>query len=177
MTVDVLSDVLRAVRLTGAVYFDFDLSAPWILEAPPSREIAGQVMPDAQRLIEYHVIARGDCWGHAVGQQPIALREGDLIVFPQGDAHVLSSAPGMRAAPDLSKFARTSTPLPMVYELGGGGPERARIVCCFLGCDDRPYNPLLAALPNVIHLAAGGPQATTGWLGTLVNIAVGEARS
>ena len=40
MTTDVLSDVLRAVRLTGAVYFDFELSAPWVAEAPPSREIA-----------------------------------------------------------------------------------------------------------------------------------------
>ena len=38
---DVLSDVLREVHLTGAVYFDFDLSSPWVLEAPPSREIAG----------------------------------------------------------------------------------------------------------------------------------------
>ena len=76
------------------------------------------------------------------------LREGDLIVFPQGDAHVLSSAPGMRAAPDMSLFARPSTPLPIVYELGGGGPERARVVCGFLGCDERPYNPLLTALPT-----------------------------
>ena len=45
MTADVLSDVLRAVRLTGAVYFDFELSSPWVAEAPPSREIAEKVMP------------------------------------------------------------------------------------------------------------------------------------
>src|SRR4029077_13758716 len=96
---DVLSDVLRAVRLTGAVYFDFELSSPWVAEAPPSREIAGTVMPGAQRVIEYHLLARGTCWGHVVGEEPMLLGEGDLIVFPQGDAHVLSSAPGMRAAP------------------------------------------------------------------------------
>jgi AraC-like DNA-binding protein len=172
---DVLSDVLRAVRLTGAVYFDFDLSSPWVAEAPPSREIAGIVMPGAQRVIEYHLIAHGCCWGHAVGQEPIRLHEGDLIVFPQGDAHVLSSAPGMRAAPDMAVFARPSTPLPAFFELGGGGPDKARIVCCFLGCDERPYNPLLSALPSVIHLAAG--RATTGWLGTLLSIAVKESRS
>jgi AraC-like DNA-binding protein len=177
MTADVLSDVLRAVRLTGAVYFDFELSSPWVAEAPPSRELAGKVMPGAQRVIEYHLIARGMCWGHAVGQEPMRLREGDLIVFPQGDAHVLSSAPGMRSAPDMSVFARASTPLPIVYELGGGGAEHARIVCGFLGCDERPYNPLLAALPTVIHLAAAGPHATTGWLGTLLNIAVTESGS
>jgi AraC-like DNA-binding protein len=159
------------------VYFDFELSSPWVVEAPPTREIVGKVMPGAQRVIEYHLIARGTCWGHAVGQEPVRLREGDLIVFPQGDAHVLSSAPGMRAAPDMEAFARESTPLPMFYELGGGGAERARIVCCFLGCDERPFNPLLTALPAVIHLSAAGPDATTGWLGTLLRIAAKESGS
>jgi AraC-like DNA-binding protein len=130
-------------------------------------------MPGAQRVIEYHVVARGACWGHMVGAEPVRLREGDLIVFPQGDPHVLSSAPGMRAAPDLAMYARDSTPLPLVYELGGGG-ERTRVVCGFLGCDDRPYNPLLASLPAVIHLPADGPDAR-GWLGSLMHIAVGES--
>jgi len=94
VSADVLSDVLSAVRLTGALYFDFDLSSPWVAETPAAREIAATVMPGAQRVIEYHVIARGECWGHAVGQEPFRLREGDLFVLPQGDAHVLSSAIG-----------------------------------------------------------------------------------
>jgi len=175
MKADVLSDVLGAVHLTGALYFDFELSSPWVLEAPPSSAIAHKVMPGAQRVIEYHMIARGSCWGHAVGDEPIRLNEGDLIVFPQGDAHVLSSAPGMRAEPDMSAFARTSTPLPYVYEFGGGGEHRSRIVCAFMGCDERPYNPLLIALPRMIHLSASDPRAATGWLGTLLNIASQES--
>jgi len=173
----VLSDVLRAVRLTGAVYFDFELTSPWVAEAPASREIAATVMPGAQRVIEYHLIARGACWGHEIGQPPIRLNEGDLILFPQGDAHILSSAPGMRATPDLSMFARPTTPLPIMYEIGGSGTERARVICCFLGCDERPFNPLLAALPTVIHLPAAGHEASTGWLASLVNIAVRESGS
>ncbi len=177
MNADVISDVLRAVRLSGAVYFDFELTSPWIVEAPPSREIVGKVMPGAQRLIEFHLIARGTCWGHAIGDEPMRLREGDLIVFPQGDAHVLSSAPGMRAAPDMEAFARASTPLPMFYELGGGGPERARIVCCFLGCDERPFNPLLSALPAVIHLSSVAEGDSAGWLGTLLSMAAQESAS
>jgi AraC-like DNA-binding protein len=48
-------------------------------------------------------------------------------------------------------------------------------VCGFLGCDERPYNPLLTALPRVIHLSAAGSQATPGWLGILLNIAVSES--
>jgi AraC-like DNA-binding protein len=172
---DVLSDVLRTVRLTGAVFFDFELSSPWVAEAPPSREIAGSVMPGAQRVIEYHLLARGSCWSHAVGAEPIRMGEGDLIAFPQGDAHVLSSAPGMRAVPDHSIYVRRSSPLPRVYEMGGGGEDRARLVCGFLGLDDRPYNPLLGALPRVIHLSGRGAGGAPGWLGTLINIAAVES--
>jgi AraC-like DNA-binding protein len=175
MNTDVLSDVLRAVRLTGAIYFDFDLTAPWVAEAPPSCEIAGIVMPGSQRVIEYHLVVRGVAWGHAVGEPPIRLREGDLLVFPQGDAHVLASAPGLRAAPNLAAYARGSTPLPLVYELGGGGPEGARIICGFFGCDDRPYNPLLTALPPMIHLSAGNLDGTARPLGTMLEIAVRES--
>ena len=81
MTADVLSDVLRAVRLTGAVYFDYELSSPWVAEAPASREIAAVVMPGAERVMEYHLIARGNCWGHMVGAAPTRLHEGDLLRF------------------------------------------------------------------------------------------------
>src|SRR5262245_35300085 len=102
--IDVLSDVLRAVRLTGAAYFDFNLTSPWVAEAPPSRDIASIVMPGAQRVIEYHLLARGSAWGHAIGDAPVRLHEGDLLIFPQGDAHVLSSAPGMRAQTDRAMF-------------------------------------------------------------------------
>jgi AraC-like DNA-binding protein len=169
--------VLRAVRLTGAVYFDFELSSPWVAEAPPSREIAATVMPGADRVIEYHLIARGSCWVQVAGEEAIRLNEGDFILFPQGHPHTLSSAPGLRATPDMSMFARPPTPLPIVYDLGGGGPDRGRIVCCFLGCDERPFNPLLAALPKVIHLSAAGHGGTTGWLATLLNTAVRESSS
>lgn len=174
---DVLSDVLRSIRLTGAVYFDFELSSPWVAEAPASHEIAAIVMPGAQRVIEYHLIARGACWGNVIGDRPLRLAEGDLIVFPQGDPHVLSSAPGLRASPDMSVFVRPTTPLPLVYERGGGGPERTRIVCCFLGCDERPFNPLLAALPRTIHLSGSGSERAGGWLTTLIDIAVRESGS
>jgi AraC-like DNA-binding protein len=175
MKTDVLSDVLSAVRLTGAVYFDFHLSSPWVVVAPASHEIAGRVMPGAQRVIEFHLMARGEGWGHAVGHPPIRLREGDLIAFPQGDAHILSSAPGMEGAPEMAALARSTPQLPIVYDLGGGGPERARVVCCFLGCDERPFNPLLTSLPAVIHHPAAGRQASTGWLSTLVAVAASES--
>jgi AraC-like DNA-binding protein len=74
-------------------------------------------------------------------------------------------------------FVRPKTPLPLVFERGGGGSDHTRIICCFLGCDDRPFNPLLTALPRTIHLSGAKHDAASGWLSTLLNIAVRESES
>src|SRR5262249_9802558 len=62
---------------------------------------------------------------------------------------------------------------PVAYDMGGGGPDRSRIICCFLGLDERPFNPLLSALPAMIHLSAA--DAATGWLATLLNVAARDS--
>ncbi len=176
MQTDVLSEVLRSIRLTGAVFFDFELSPPWVAEAPPSREIAAKVLPGSQRVIEYHLIARGSCWGHAPGHEPIRLGEGDVLACPQGDAHALSSAPDLRAAPDPALYDRPAAPLPIHLQAGGGGAATTRVICCFLGCDERPFNPLLAALPAVIHQPAARRSAAAERLGSMLGLAAREAR-
>lgn len=176
MMTDVLSDVLQAVHLTGVVFFDFDLSAPWVAEAPPSSAIAAQVLPGAERVFEYHLMAAGSAWGQLADGSPVRLREGDFLVFPHGSAHVLSSTPGLRAEPDFSLYAHGETPLPLMFERGGAGDERTRLICGFFGCDERPYNPLLLALPQMIHLPAAAPGALSGPLGTLLNMTVQESR-
>jgi AraC-like DNA-binding protein len=170
---DPLSDVLRAVRLTGAVFFDVRASGPWVAEAPPGHSIVGRIVPGADHLISYHVVAHGSCWGHAIDEPPLKLSAGDVIVFPHGHPHVLSSAPGMRGTADLSLYRHPSDGrLPFALTMGSGETELARLVCGFLGCDARPFNPLLAALPPVIHMNDGGPR---GAIGELVRVALSEA--
>src|SRR5262249_49400323 len=97
MSRDTLSDVLRAVRLRGVVFFYVDGTSPWVVEAPPAREIIPAIMPGAEHMIEFHGVVGGTCWGAIVGQPSVRLEEGDVILFPQGDPHVMSSAPVMRA--------------------------------------------------------------------------------
>ena len=77
------------------------------------------MMPGSQHVMEYHLMARGSGWGWGVGQPPTALREGDLILFPQGSAHVLSSAAELEMEPHMGTFAGPAVPLPIAYELGG----------------------------------------------------------
>jgi AraC-like DNA-binding protein len=172
MSTDVLSDVLRAVRLTGAVYFSVDASAPFAAEALPAREVTPHVMPGAHHVIEYHLVTRGSCWGGIVGEDPVLLREGDIIAFPQGDPHVMSSTPGMRGRTSLDVYRRPpGSRLPFLLREQGGG-ERTQLVCAFVGCDARPFNPLLATLPRTLRVST---QDGDGWLKALARVAVDES--
>jgi AraC-like DNA-binding protein len=77
---------------------------------------------------------------------------GEVIVFTHGDPHVMSSSPGMRAAPHDQQEevdAATAAQLPFFAHYGQRGPA-SRLVCGFLACDARPFNPLLENLPPVI---------------------------
>lgn len=150
--IDPLSDVLRAVRLTGAVVFAIDASAPWVAETPPARVIAPYLMPGVEHVIEYHVITRGTCWGNLLDEAAIRLEAGDVIVFPQGDAHVISSAPGLRGPDPKAVRSAAHGRLPVSISIHGDGTDRAEVICGFLGCDARPFNPLLATLPRVVHV-------------------------
>jgi len=174
MTSDTLSQVLRAVRLSGAVFFAVDASSPWVAEAPKGREIAPQIMPGVGHVIEYHVVVAGSCWAGIVDEQPVRLGAGDIIVFPQGDAHTLSSAPGMRGVPDveLHRTARAGR-LPIAITNDGGGPDRTSVICGFLGCDARPFNPLLSALPRQIHVPRQVPD--DGIIEQFVKLALAES--
>ena len=178
MSVDILSDVLTAVRLKGAVFFDVEASVPWVAEALPAKATASAILPDAEHVMEYHVITGGSCWASVIGHDlpPIQLMAGDVVAFPQGDAHILSSAPGMRGdpGPDPSVVPGEIAQLPVMLNIDGGGSERAHLVCGFLGCDSRPFNPLIEALPPMMHIRSSG--ATHGsWLREFTRFAVMEA--
>lgn len=174
MSTDTLSEVLRAVRLTGAVFFSVDARAPWVAEAPAGREIGPHIMPGVDHVIEYHVVTQGSCWGGIVGEEPVRLEAGDVIVFPQGDTHVMSSAPGMRGLPQLDTIIEAQqSRLPVVVRMEGSGADHTGLVCGFLGCDARPFNPLLATLPRVLH--APRRAADDGLLEQLVRLALAES--
>jgi AraC-like DNA-binding protein len=175
VSTDVLSEVLRAVRLSGAVFFNVDARSPWVAETPPGKLIAPHVMPGSEHVIEYHVVTAGECWGGLIGEPATRLTTGDVIVFPQGDAHVMSSAPNMRGPQVIEAFRRPpGAQLPIAWSVDGKGPDRTQLVCGFIGCDARPFNPLLSALPRVLHLSK-----QEAWIEQLVRVAVveSEARS
>jgi len=170
---DALSDVLRTVRLKGAIFFDVHASDPWAAETPAGNQIVGRMFPAAENLICYHAITHGTCWAGVANEPALALRAGDVVVIPHGDAHVLSSTPGLRGPLDVSRYrAPSELELPVSISMGGGTSESAGFVCGFLGCDVRPYNPLLSSLPHIFKVS----DQVDGPLAAYVQIALAESK-
>ena len=80
---DTLSDVLEVVRLTGAVFFLVDARTPWVAEAPASTHLTPVILPGAQHVVSYHVVAEGSCWCESPSQAPLRLEAGDVLIVPQ----------------------------------------------------------------------------------------------
>ncbi len=105
----------------------------------------------------------------------MALSAGDVVVVGKGDSHFLCSTPGMRGEPDLAVYQRPTDrrlPIPHILSETTGGLETCHFVCGYLGCDLRPFNPLLDALPRLLHARASA--ASQGWLTNLLRTAVDE---
>jgi AraC-like DNA-binding protein len=168
--VDPLSDLLRVVRLNGAFFFAVEAAHPWAVETVAAREIRPRILPAAEHLIPYHILTEGRCFGGVIGEPPVELLPGDVLVVPHGEAHIMSSGPTITSGLLVN---RTAPPrYPDTVLLGQGGPRETAFVCGFLGCDLRPFNPLLAALPRQIHVRGMSPL----WTGDYTRQLVEESR-
>jgi AraC-like DNA-binding protein len=169
--VDPLSDVLRAVRLNGAFFYLVEAAAPWSVSAVAARELVPRVMPEAEHLIPYHILTSGSCWAGLAGEGQVHMQPGDVVVFPQGDPHLMSSAEGRLV--DEGAVGTAPDRYPGTVTLGPGPGRDTTFVCGFLGCDVRPYNPLLASLPRRMHV----PGITGGWLSEFPRQVVAESQA
>lgn len=185
-TLDPLSDVLRSVRLRGSVFFLASCRGQWSALAPSSREMGPAVMPGAEHVIEYHMFMQGQGWVAVDGEPPLHMREGDIVMLPHGNEHVVSSAPGVLPADEaaaegdwLFRMRDDPKPIPISYrgDMFAAGsrlpPEETStvILCGFIACDLKPFNPLIDALPKLLHLPAEGVGA---WVAPMLEHAVTE---
>jgi AraC-like DNA-binding protein len=148
---DAFSQVLAALKLTGATYFRAEFSSPWCVSSPSSNELAAILSPGAPHLVIYHLVIEGTALARPREGKWLVLGPGDIVVFPHGDPHELFS--DERARYDvtpavLSKMlARDLRPL----QAGGGG-ENARFVCGYMVCDPVICKPILEGLPRIMKV-------------------------
>jgi len=85
---DVLSDILRSMRVEGSVYFCDHLQAPWSMDFTDTSSAS------------FHLVRRGECWVMA-GERTERLGPGDLVFIEPGRDHVLASHPPNQDPPPV----------------------------------------------------------------------------
>jgi AraC-like DNA-binding protein len=130
--------------------------------------------PGAERVVIFHLITEGECWVDLEDGAPTRLVAGDVVLFPQGDAHVMCSEPGLPPAKGTRlETVLTRRPRQMAY---GGGGARTKLICGYLACDARLARMLLGGLPRLVRVNVRGSNAGI-WLEASVRYALAEARS
>lgn len=162
---DVLSEVLAAVRFSGGVFLDAEFTAPWCIvsQVGPEEFDARGRMP--AHLIAYHYVIDGRLLIRVEDGPPLPVLAGEIVLLPRNDEHVLGSTVDLRPVlvDEHVQPPRDGTPAVLRY---GGGGEPTHIICGYLG-SDTPDNLLLKALPPLLKLGvrdgAGGAWMETSF--------------
>ena len=145
---DLLSDILAALRLRGSLYFRTAFTAPWGIEVPEYRNVA-----------RFHFAHRGQCRVRVAGQEdPVLLAEGDLVIVPHGARHIIGE-PESAPVAELDRVLEASGYQgegALVYGGEGARPagHKTELICGHFSLDAGVTHPLIAALPPILHLPA-----------------------
>ena len=183
---DAVSDVLRAVRLSGAVYLNGEFTEPWCVIGQGNAALYGAFLPLSERVVSYHLIIEGHCCAQLAGNQgsAIHLNAGELLVVPQGEAHIigsdlalspesaapllasqLQSAPGQGATFTVTLVtAVTEAPAAAAAALAEDADARTGYALSILVADDHEINRralslMLEPLEAAVVLAGSGGEA------------------
>lgn len=165
---DVLSGVLRNVRLSGSLQFCFMPSGDWQTDAAPSLAQMGSRTGSAA---SFHLVVNGQCW-LKIEDVTVELHEGDVVLFPFGTGHQLGAGnDGQLVTPvaDLPPKPWRTVPV-MRY---GDGQRPVRLLCGLLHCDALNFGPLRASLPKLLHVRTAGDE-TARWLRATLHQIVAE---
>jgi AraC-like DNA-binding protein len=175
---DALSDVLRIVQLSGAVFLHGEFTTPWCLISHADSELCTAYLPRSDRVVSYHLITHGSCWASLADDEHSAIRleAGDLVVVPQGESHLLGSDLALDPKPSAPLLAEklAGHPGEVMRVMYGGGGEATRMVCGFLTCDGVLSNPLLTSLPRIFKVDVSR-SVESAWLASALSFAVAEA--
>jgi AraC-like DNA-binding protein len=174
---DALSDVLRVIQLTGAVYLEGSFTAPWCVIGHADAGLCARYLPPCERVVSFHLVTDGACWAMLPHDRSSALRvdAGDVIVVPKGETHVLCSSPELppeQMGPLLASQVEKAPGDVLTFAYGGGGAV-TRMVCGFLATQDPSRNPLLSALPRLFKVGMRGSGAS--WLESALRFATEQA--
>jgi AraC-like DNA-binding protein len=170
---DAFSEVLSAVKLQGALFFNAEFSSPWGFASPASKILAADLLPGAEHLIIYHLLIEGSAFAQLEGGTRVSLSPGEIVMFPHGDPHRMGNG-----APSQIFEGEAVRELIRCRSLGtlraGGSGEKTRFVCGYMGCDPQLCRPILSGLPSILKVnIRSGPSGQ--WLENSIRHMVEEA--
>jgi len=154
---DVLSDVLERVKLSSAVYFKSDFSAPWGMDIPNG--------PFAQ----FHIVTRGQCVLRT-RDMVTHLFTGDIVVFPKGNSHWLADSEsserkgGMEVVQSIMRGK----------SLFDGDNISTTLICGHFEFDKSMHHPFVNELPEIIVIT-DAERKDISWLENMTNLIIQEA--
>lgn len=172
---DALSEVLRAVRLTGATFFSAEFSAPWGFMSPPIDLLAASLPSGTEHVILYHLVTEGSATAQLHDGGEVSLGPGDVVVVPHGDAHRVWNGPSPAwrdTRPDIER-ALAGT---LEVSRGGGGGAFTRFVCGYFSCERQAARLFLGGLPPLLKIGLRDG-ANTEWLEAAIRFLVTDAAS
>lgn len=147
---DPLSEIVRAVNITGGVFLEARFTAPWAIAARVTPDDCSPFLDVPAQVIAYHIVTEGRLTIELDGAAPTEVDTGEIIILPRNDSHILTSAFGLvPVSSDDLILQAVAGRLPRI-EHGGGGAV-TRIVCGFLA-GQAGQNPLIATLPRLLKL-------------------------
>jgi AraC-like DNA-binding protein len=169
---DALSEALRAVHVTSALFFRGEFSAPWRFRTPSHDKLAPAVSPESEHLVVFHLVTDGEASARAVGGDAVSLMPGDLVIFPHGDAHEMSHGTGAKLFPSARLGPRIERG-ELAHERWGGGGVATGIICGYFGCERRAEGLFLNGLPAVFKINVR-TAATGSWIESAIRQSVSE---
>jgi AraC-like DNA-binding protein len=172
---DALSDVLKSIRLEGALYLNAEFTAPWCIRGECGLPSVRRRLAGAEHVVFFHFVTEGRCKVRlSNGGETLAASAGDLILIPQDDRHLLGSDVAIAPLEGDSLFAEGGGDAEIVQLRHGGGGATTRFVCGYLACSRSVCRPLLEALPRALTIPIGdGPASTL--LRELLRVGVRES--
>ncbi|HMS84750.1 MAG TPA: AraC family transcriptional regulator [Nitrospira sp.] len=149
---DVLSEMLKAVKLDGAVFFNGEFSSPWCMRTPDSRTMASYLPSGPKHIFIFHLVAEGRCyWRDKEGGHAVLLKAGDIVILPHGNEHLMGNGPDITPLDSAPYLKQVFAEGRILSQLGGGG-EITKLVCGYLTCDPQLGHVLLAGLPPIVKI-------------------------
>jgi AraC-like DNA-binding protein len=170
---DVVSEVLAAVKLRGAFYFNGEFTAPWAVRTPPSKALAPHLGRGDAHVITFHLLTEGRCAAGLERSSLVPLEAGEVVVFPHGDAHIIGNGTGASTVDYAGELHRILDQGLRVARAGGGG-DVTKFVCGYLSCDPQMSRTFLAGLPSVFKVNVR-EQGAGRWLEQAIRCSVADA--